>query len=85
MVLPPAVTAGVVLLQPVLPLLLYSMVAPASAPLTAMAPLLVILSVPLAPVSVVNATVRTAALVSSVKLSALEAALTLPAKSVWRT
>ena len=85
MVLLPALGVGAVLLQPELPLLLYSIVAPVSTPLRVIAPLLVILSVPLAPVSAVNAAVGAAALVSSVKLSALDAALVLPATSIWRT
>ena len=81
----PTVAVGAVALQPEVPLLLYSTVALPSAPLTVSAPLLVILSVMLEPVSNARATVGAAALVSSVKLKAAEAALTLPATSVWRT
>ena len=73
---------GAVALQPELPLLLYSTVALASTPPSTMAPLLVILSIALEPVSAVNATVGTAMLVSSAKLSTLDDTLTLPDASV---
>ena len=81
----PTVAVGAVALQPEVPLALYCTVAPVSVPVTVSAPLLVILSVMLEPVSNARATVGAAALVSSVKLKAAEAALTLPATSVWRT
>ena len=74
--------------MPLVLLVLYESTAPASVPVTARVPTLLILSVlcPATPsvLSVVSATVGAVALVSNVKLSALEATLTLPAKSVWR-
>ena len=81
----PTAAVGAVALQPEVPLLLYSTVALPSAPLTVSAPLLVILSVSLVPVSVVRATVGAATVVSMVKASVVALAPTLPAVSVWRT
>ena len=71
--------------QLVPPLLLYCHVAPASKPLTLTVPLLVMRSVAELPLSLARATLGAATAESSVKASALDARLTLPAASVWRT
>ena len=78
----PTLGVGTVLFQPVVPLPLYSIVAPVSAPLTVTAPLLVILSVPLAPVSAVSATVGAVAVTSIVSAKFAEATLLFPPLSV---
>ena len=70
--------------QLVPPLVLYCQLAPVSRPVTLTVPLLVMPS-PKAPLSTARLRVGAAAVPSSVKLSALDAALTLPATSVWRT
>ena len=62
----------------------YSVTAPASTPVTFSVPTFVILSVPLRPVSLVNATSGAATVVSSVNTS-VATPDTLPATSVWRT
>ena len=66
------------------PSVLYSTVAPASVLPMVRAPLLVMLSEPLAPVSASSETVGAATWVSRVKLTVV-APEVLPATSVWRT
>ena len=66
------------------PLVLYCQVAPASRPVTLTVALLVMPS-PATPLSTASAATGDAAAVSSVKASAVELVLTLPAASVWRT